>query len=604
VSRIRAYSYLRLDKAHPEGLPQSILSRLFGPWEPHMTRRRSDVLGLLVFASLAAPVFAVQTAVNHLGGTTATENAIQSVYDVVPGRRSDIVEQRGMRSSVPASIGLNIPGGLWSYPDNGEGWVGRAVALGASGTQVFTEFDVAADRAALLSGFDTVPVVPVWANPVTTASTNVRVHAADASGSYVSCRQIPVSINGPRNIVVSAYESSSPTPRFTWTFPTTTYGASRAMISSDGTRIVAVMLAPTTALVHIAIFDNGSPVPTAYFTHFVGIQLQAVTMSEDGRVLYVATTNGGYMFDMDTRTLIQQFPLLQSFAAQDISGDGSILAIGYFNGVDIWERQVAGNYLRTWQGSWPGSIVCQQLDVSEDGSTLALGFGYFDQNLRVRVEAIDVRTKQRTMSEEVQGSGTLQNIVARVSCSADGKRFAVGLWGDQGNLVPELRIYRRNSDTPIATYNYGGSVYDVAMSPDGDRVVVGTKAVHANLLSGGGTIDLYSSQDEDFTAVGTPSIGRKVDFALWGAPNSPARLLVAPSPAQTPNSFGQMGVLYLNRTQLSILPMSATGSSGQARGEYQLPPDPALIGRTLWFQGFTTSPRRFTLDYVQLTILP
>jgi|GEM_PF-738453 len=576
-----------------------------------MTLRSTTLFALVVLTPLLAPAFAAQTAISppaqavtHLSGTAAAGQSIRNVYDVVDGRRSGITEERGPLTTAPPSIGLNSPGGLWSYPDNGEGWVGRAVALGAGGTQVFTEFDTAADRASLISGFDASPVVPVWANPVASASTNVRVQGADVTGSFVSCRQIPVSINGPRNIVVSAYESSSPTPRFTWTFPTTTYGASRAMISSDGNRIVAAMLVPTTGLLHVAVFDNGSTVPTAYFTHFVGIQLQAITMSEDGHVLYAATTSGGYLFDLDTRTLIQGFSLMQSFAAQDISGDGQILAIGYFNGVDVWERQVAGNYLRTWQGSWPGSIVCQQLDVSEDGSTLVLGFGYFDQNLRVRIEAIDLRTKQTTMVEEVEGTGTLQNIVAKVSSSADGRRFAVGLWGDQGNLVPELRIYRRNQNTPITTYNYGGSVYDLAMSPDGARVVVGTKAVHANLLAGGGTVDLYSSNDEDFVAVGTPSIGRKVDFEFWGAPNSPARLLRAPSPALSPSSFGAMGVLHLNRTQLSIVPMSATNSAGHARGEYQLPPDPALIGRTLWFQGMTTSPRRFSLDFVQLTILP
>ncbi len=576
-----------------------------------MMLRSTTLFGLVVLTSLLAPALAAQTAISHsaqavthLSGAAAAGQAIRNSYDVVDGRRSGITEERGPLTTAPSSIGLNSPGGLWSYADNGEGWVGRAVALGAGGTQVFTEFDTAADRASLISGFDATPVVPVWANPVASASTNVRVQAADATGSFVSCRQIPVSINGPRNIVVSAYESSSPNPRFTWTFPTTTYGASRAMISSDGNRIVAAMLVPTTGQIHVAIFDNGSTVPTAYFTHFVGIQLQAITMAEDGHVLYAATTSGGYLFDLDTRTLIQGFSLMQSFAAQDISGDGKILAIGYFNGVDVWERQVAGNYLRTWQGSWPGSIVCQQLDVSEDGSTLVLGFGYFDQNLRVRIEAIDLRTKQTTMVEEVGGTGSLQNIVAKVSSSADGRRFAVGLWGDEGNLVPELRIYRRNQNTPIMTYNYGGSVYDLAMSPDGARVVVGTKAVHANLLAGGGTVDLYSSSDEDFVAVGTPSIGRKVDFEFWGAPNSPARLLLAPSPALSPTTFGAMGVLHLNRTQLSILPMSRTNSAGHARGEYQLPPDPALIGRTLWFQGLTTSPRRFSLDFVQLTILP
>lgn len=591
-----------------------------------MTLRRTDLHGLVVLASLVGPALALQalTAQAHaaqahaaqapssnsaeaacdLDGTRAGSLAIRHVYEVVDGRQSGIVEESAPLASVPASIGLNTPGGLWAYPDAGEGWVGRAVAIGAGGTQVFTEFDTAADRASLISGFDAVPVVPVWANPVVTTSTNVRVHGADATGSFVSCRQIPISTNGPRNIVVSAYESSSPTPRFTWTFPTPTSGSSRAMISADGSRIVAAMLIPATGQLHVAVFDNGSSVPTSYFTHSVGVQLQAITLSEDGHVLYAATTSGGFLFDVDARALIQQFVLLQSFAAQDISGNGGILAIGYFNGVDVWERQPAGNYLRTWQGVWPGSIVCQQLDVSEDGTTLALGFGYYDQNLRVRIEAIDLRTKLRTMFEEVQGTGTYQNIVSKVSCSADGKRFAVGLWGDQGNLVPELRIYRRHLATPIVTHNYAGSIYDLAMSRDGERVVVGTKAVHANVLAGGGSVDLYSSNDEDFTAVGTPSIGRKVDFDLWGAPNSPARLLLAPNPAQTPNSFGLVGVLFLNRTQLTILPMPFTDATGHSQGEFQLPPDPAFVGTTMWFQGMTTSPRRFTLDYVQLTILP
>lgn len=580
-----------------------------------MVSSRFEIAGIFVCALLgsgspasaqtsggSAGGIAAQTGIG--GRTAATlETAVRNTW-VVHGRQVEIVEETAPLSTTPASIGLNVSGGLWSFPDGGEGWVPRAVTIGNAGTEVFTEFDTAADRASLISGFDVTPVVPVWADAVPTASTNVRVHGSDVTGLFVSCRQIPLYANGPRNVVVSAYGSSSSTPRWSWTFPQSTTGGSRAMVSQDGRRVVAGMLVPTTGTMHVAVFDGGSPVPTAYFTHPVGLQLQAFVLSEDGNVLYVATTTGGYLFDVNTGSLIQQFVLLQSFAAQDISGDGSILAVGYFNGVDVWERQAAGNYLRTWQGSWPGSIVCQQLDVSEDASTLVMGFGYFDQNLRVRIEAIDLSTKATTMVDEAQGAGSLQNIVAKVACSANGQRFAVGLWGDEAGLVPELRIYRRGQNAPVATYNYGGSVYDLAVSRAGNRVVVGVKSVHANLLAGGGSIDLYSTADEDFVAVGTPSIGRKVDFELWGAPNSPARLLLAPHPASNLFPIGAMGVLYLRRTELTILPMPATDSVGYSRGEYQLPLDPAIVGTALWFQGLTTSPRRFSQDYVQLTILP
>ncbi len=580
-----------------------------------MMPRRIDLYGSFVCVLVAlAPRLSAQTGGGSVGAiaaqgsigsrTAATQETAVRHRLVVQGRALEIVEDTAPLATTPSSLGLNTSGGLWSYPDGGEGWVARAVTIGNAGTEVFTEFDTAADRASLLSGFDVAPVVPVWADAVPSASTNVRVHGSDVTGLFVSCRQIPVSMNGPRNIVVSTYDSSSSSPRWSWTFPTTTYGGSRAMVSQDGRRVVAGMLQPTTGTLHVAVFDGGSSVPTGYFTHVAGLQLQAFVLSEDGNVLYAATTTGGYMFDVNTGTLIQQFVLLQSFAAQDISGDGSILAYGYFNGVDVWERQSAGNYTRTWQGTWPGSIVCQQLDVSEDGSTLVLGFGYYDQNLRVRIEAIDLRTMTTTMVNEAQGGGSYQNVVAKVACSANGQRFAVGLWGDEAGLVPELRIYRRGQNAPVATYDYGGSVYDLAMSRTGDRVVIGRKAVHANLLAGGGSIDLYSTADEDFVGVGTPSIGRKVDFELWGAPNSPARLLMAPHPANNLFPIGSMGVLYLRRTELSILPMPATDSVGYARGEYQLPLDPTLIGTTLWFQGLTTSPRRFTRDFVQLTILP
>ncbi len=539
------------------------------------------------------------TATNHAGTTPATRHT----FVASPGQ-AEIVEERGFAPPPPLAVGANLPGRLWSYPDNGEDWVGRAVTIGNDGTQVFAEFDNGAHRASLFSSFDVAPAQPVWSDPTASSSMNVKVHGCDAIGPFVSCRQIPTAPNGPRHVDVAAYSSSSAAPSWTYRFPLTTYGQARAMVSADGNRIVAGMLHQSTATLHVAVFDNGSSVPTSYWTRQIGLQMQAFVLSEDGSSVYAASTTGGYICDAATGFVRLQILLMQSFAAQDISGDGGILAIGYFNGVDVWERQAGGNYIRTWQGNWPGAIVCHQLDISADGSLLVLGFGYFDQNLGVRIEAIDLRTKNTTMVDEAFGAGSLQNIVSKVACAANGDRFAVGLWGDEAGLVPELRLYRRGQNAPVATYDYPGSIYDVAISADGDRVVAGSKAVHANLLSGGGTVDLYSLGVEDFVASTTPRLGTRVTFELWGASNSPARLLMAPEPAKTPLLFPPYGVLYLNRTMLSILPMPATDAQGYTFRQYQLPSNPAMIGATLWFQGLTTQPRRFTQDYVQLTILP
>ncbi len=46
-----------------------------------------------------------------------------------------------------AAAQTNPTGQLWSRSDNGAGWSGRCVSLGAQGTQVFTEIEYGQDHA-------------------------------------------------------------------------------------------------------------------------------------------------------------------------------------------------------------------------------------------------------------------------------------------------------------------------------------------------------------------------------------------------------------------------------------------------------------------------
>ncbi len=556
-----------------------------------------------VVVLIACPSVAAQAAL-HADGADGTVLGLRHTFVVAHGQAA-IVEEQVEIAAAGATQAASLPGPLWSMPDAGQGWVGRAVAIGNRGTQVFTEFDTAADRALLISGFDHAPIVPVWSDPVVASSTNTTVHGSDGSHQFVSCRQIPVGGgSGPRTVVVSAYVSSSPAPRWIWSFPVPTWGPSRALISADGSRIVAGMLDIATQTLHVAVFDGTAGTPTSYWTRVIGTQLPVFVLSEDGSTVYAASNSTGVVCDAATGAVRLQLVLPTALAAQDISGDGAVLAIGGFNTVDLWERGLDGTYTRTWQGSWPGPVVCHRLDVSEDGSTLVVGLGWYDQNLRVRIEAIDVATKATTMADEALGAGAYQNIVSRVATSFDGQRIAVGLWGDQAGLVPELRLYRRHQNTPIASYDYPGSIHDLAMSRTGDRIVVGTKSVHANVLAAGGSIDLYAYAPEDFRARGTPSAGRKVDFDLWGSASAPARLMVAPQAAAAPIVFPSYGILYLRRDVVTLFPMGTTDAAGYATAEFQLSPDPATIGTSLYFQGLTVVPRRFSRHWLKLTVLP
>lgn len=517
---------------------------------------------------------------------------------------ASIVEEHTSLPPPPPTVGSTISGALWSRPDNGESWVGRAVAVGDHGTQVFTEFDTAADRMELISGFDQDPVTPVWDLPVPLVSQDANVDAAEGTGIFVACRQEPVSgTTGPRNVIVTKSDCSNGGQGWTYVFPMTTQGPSRAHISRDGTRIVAGMLDSQMNL-RIAVFNSWSNVPVSFSTIPIGPQMRAFLLSADGSTVYFASGTSANVWDVASQTLTGSFILVQALDSHAISGDGRVFAYGGFNTVTIFERQPAGNYTNTYTLNVAGQAVCSRVEISDDSSTLVAGFGLWDTQLGVTITALDIPSKTVTMSDTAYGTGTYQNIVSDISVSANGDRFAVGLWGDQGDVCPELRLYRRNQSAPAALYNFPGSIFDVDMSADGSRVAVAAKAVHANLYAGGGQIAYFAFDDEDFVAVGVPSIGDKVRLGMSGPPNSPARLLVAPAPALVPFNFPAYGTLYLQRTTMFMIPIGYTGATGSAGYLYQIPNDPGLIGTTLCFQGLTTSPRRLTRNWVQMTVLP
>jgi hypothetical protein len=242
--------------------------------------------------------------------------------------------------------------------------------------------------------------------------------------------------------------------------------------------------------------------------------------------------------------------------------------------------------------------------VSSDGSTIVAGFGIWDFNEGVTIQALDVPSKTATMSDTAIGAGSLQNIVSSVAVCDDGHHFVVGLWGDEADLVPELRFYSRNQSSPVATHNYPGSVMDVDISPDGRRVGVATKAVHANSYAGGGAIELYAFDDEDFVAHGIPQIGGTLQIEMSNLPNSPARLLISPHAALVPFQWAGAGLLYLNRHEMYSQSMGVTGLHGYASTNFNMPTLPSLIGTTLCFQGYASQPRRLTTSWIRLTLLP
>lgn len=496
---------------------------------------------------------------------------------------------------------------LWTRSDNGAGWVGRSVSLGAQGTQVFTEFEFGQDHAELLSGFDQNPATPVWQNAVPVEAANTTVDSADMADVHVSMHQIVLNnSNATKQSVVSKYSSDSSTPDWTYTFPTITGAGARVAVSDDGQRIIAVSLASLTARLQIAVFqpNSGTPVYTGEILNF-GLSLVGCDLSADGSTLYLTSQTGVILWNTNTHSVAWQILVAGALDCQGVSGNGAVYALGGFNFMDVWERNPSGSYSKTYTKNMPGSWLCGKIDVSTDGSTIAYAFnGYGENNDHVRIQCLDVATKLTTMSDEAIGTGTFQNVCSDIAISRDGSRFVAGLWGDEGNICPEVRLYRRNQSTPWSLYNLTGSVFDVDISGDGERVAAASKAVHANQYAGGGSISYYAFEAQDLRATGSPVLGSTMHFDLGGPPHSPARLLFSHAAGVTPTVFGNIGTLYLDRSDLSSIAVPATDATGRTSFDYTLPGSASQIGQSLFFQGFFTIPRRLTSDWVRVTILP
>jgi hypothetical protein len=506
------------------------------------------------------------------------------------------------------AAGAQGTGQLWVRSDNGAGWSGRCVSIGLQGTQVFTDIEFGQDHAELLSGFDQNPPSPVWTNQTPIDGAYALVDSAESADVHVSVHQIVLNQSqSTKQTVVSKYRSSSSSPDWSYTFPTVTAGYARVAVSDDGSRIVALSYQSMAAKLDIAIFgpNSGTPQWTGSISNFA-LGIRGFDMTSDGSLLYLASGTSFQVWDTNTHASLGTWVLMTSLEhVHSMSGDGRVIANGGFNYMDVWERNASGGYTKTYTRNLPGSYVCARIDASGDGTKIAYTFNGFDTQNHVRVECLDVATKTITMSDEAVGTGSYQNVAADVCMSRDGSRFVVGLWGDQNDVCPEVRLYRSNQSAPVALHNLPGSVFDVDMSADGERAAVAVKGSHANTYAAGGSIRFYAFEPQDIRASGIPTPGAVVNFQLQGhGGNAPAMLLWSPTALATPLTFTGIGTLFIDRTTMNVVGAPPTNAAGMSNLSFTLPTGPTQIGKTLYFQGLFNNPRRLTSDWVRVTILP
>jgi hypothetical protein len=498
----------------------------------------------------------------------------------------------------PGSSALTTGGLVWSY----HAGAGLPVfAIGDRGGQVLA---CSADhRLHLLSSFDSDPPTPVWtpvhyadAFPVVAASeSDVYLHAQLRTYSVVS------SVG-----VLRKFTSRSNAAEWRYDFPEQAWSTPAYDLSRDGRTIVSAFANDELAMTELRVHDpdTGEAIRTYLHPQYISPTLD---LSPDGAVAAFAFFNGSGTVEVyEVATGVHLASLPGTIAGrQALSDGGAILAtIDRTNG----SPGVVRAYARGASGYQPildvpmiVGIDTREVVVSDDGSTLAAGWWDMGSPSRAIVRAYDLSTATMTM-EHVDPATSGDILPGSIAISADGSRIVVGQWGDGSGTYAELAVYSPTSTVPLRAHMAGGAVYAVDVSPDGKRYAAARTPGNRGFTEA--SLELYEFGGEDLVVRGTPSLGETITFELHGAPGARAALLRSFALAPTPIDLPGVGTLHLDRATLTRTPIGVVPPSGVAAHSMVVGAEPGMVGRTLWFQGLTSSPRVLTNDFVQLTILP
>lgn len=503
---------------------------------------------------------------------------------------------------------------VWSYTSAADTSVPREAALGDGGTLLFCANDGGNGRVRLLSAFDTDPPQPVWEYVFGTDSQLIRVAAAAQTDRFAAILQQPDATNPlQRRAHVLGWTSASGTPAWSRAdaFPFAFYPQDDVYIvaTPDGSRIVASVFDPVTMKTATALLDGASGATLAFAEHSTFGPISQLLVSDDGGTVVLA--NGGRLTVLagSDLSLVDTTNLYGTvYDAFAVSADGRRIAYGQGGELVVLERQIGGTNYSAVATLSPGgeSGMLTALDLTPDGGTAACGFVLSGGSPGTRLVAFAIDSGA-VLADEVQHSqGVWSNWIVDVRVSDDGAVAAMGAWGDVGG--DELAVLHLDGSAPPERVDLAGSVMALDLSPDGLRVGLAAKSVHANEVGGGGSYQLFRTRTPDVEVRGAPRFGGDVEVRFRPTSGPHVFLAVAGFPSTPPAILGGTGTLYLERQAVLLLSMSPLGDGWYTRDLSLLPGgplDPApAIGSEYWLQGFSSSPRKLSDDFVRLRVLP
>ena len=339
---------------------------------------------------------------------------------------------------------------------------------------------------------------------------------------------------------INGFKSTSDgIPDWSFSFPETDpnlpTSSKRLAVSRDGSTIAAVVSdEPATQTSKLYVFEADTGAIRSTWTD--PLRMDAVDLTDDGSIALVTQDSLAVLVDTSNGNTL--FSVAGSGAGNifyRISGDGSVfvtcgfpLGVYQFDGT-TYQRVIHFTQANNWFG---GASI-----VSRDGSTVGSFAGNFANNwLSGEMFLFDVASAQMIGSYPVSGTGQFQGTPVGAESNDKGTVMAFASWGTEFHDWPEVMVFNRNVDL-IGAINFPGSAFGVDVSTDGQYVVGGSKAVHANQFGSGGRIELIQLQPQPTptpTATATPT--PTPTPTVTPTPTATPSVTPTPTPTTTPRA--------------------------------------------------------------------
>ena len=332
--------------------------------------------------------------------------------------------------------------------------------------------------------------------------------------------------------------SSNGTPDWSFPYPVSDpnlpASSRKVATSRDGSTIAAVVSDSVTQNSTLYVFDANTGTVTLAWTD--PLRMNGVALTDDGSKALVTQDNKATLVDTDNGNIL--FSVAGSGAGNifyPISGDGSVFAVGGFN-FDVYAFN-GTTYTQvihfTRANFWFGGAST----VSHDGSTVGtFGGNYTDGWLSGEVYLFDVASTNMLGSYPVSGTGIYQGTPIGAGSNDNGTVMAFASWGTEFHDWPEVMVFNRSVQL-IGQIDFPGSAFSVDVRADGQYVVGGAKAVHANQFGDGGRIELIqlpASPTPTPTPTATPTA--TATASPTATVTATATATPAPRPTPTPRS--------------------------------------------------------------------